>query len=726
MRSGRAAGLAVVLLGAFLAHAVCVGHGFVYDDHRFVEHNAALRSLADPARFFTDPGTASAAEGVEPDVWRPLRTLLFAVDHALFGLAPRGWHVVSLLVHLLNAALAYGLLLRCLGPGPADPRGGGAGPVLAAATGALLFAVHPVTVETVAWVSSRGDLVAWSLALGALLLSTRPGAARTAGVVALGTLACLAKESAVVLFALVPLLRSALPADARPGRRETALRAGLLLVATVGYLAVRAAVLVTPADLPPLAQIDFPDGSRAAATRAFLASVVWYARALVVPAGFPFDRNAVTDPPPSSWADPEVVLGAAIVAGLALAAFRGLRRARSVAPFAAGGALAVLVPVAGVLVPLKAFAALRFLYPALPGLAAGLVATVATAVAARPRARVAALAVAVAVVAGLAVATHHRSRAWADEGTLWTAVLRDDPMNPRAHEGIGFERLRDGAVDRAARDGESEADRLRRIRDHLDRGQRALRTYQEFQPYDGKVRAQNVAALRRLYDELRAAVDPSDSPDRTEDVRIPSAVLKLTIAEARAALEAWDRRGLTRARGDEALRSATLEAWRGAALDLGDVVEALRVNELLVETDRRLGAAVAYGQRRIPPLVAAMILGREPAREGTPPARDLERRRARATVLGAVGIDPNLPDAFAWDELLPRLDALLRERPDDHALRRQRIAGLLLRVDGLPPADARRALELLETDLATLLAASPRDRRVASALAAVRARRAGR
>ena len=101
-----------------------------------------------------------------------------------------------------------------------------------------------------------------------------------------------------------------------------------------------------------------------------------------------------------------------------LLALRGLRRARCVAPFAAGGVLAVLVPVAGVLVPLKAFAALRFLYPALPGLAAGLVAAVASVVAGRPRARLAAVAVAVAVVAGLAVATHRRSQAWTDEATL--------------------------------------------------------------------------------------------------------------------------------------------------------------------------------------------------------------------------------------------------------------------------------------------------------------------
>jgi len=732
VRSPRGVGLAVVLLTGFLAHAVCLGHGFVYDDHRFVEQNAAIRTLADPGRFFTDPGTASAAQGVEPDVWRPLRTLLFAVDHALFGLAPRGWHVVSLLVHLLNAALAYRLLLRCFAPSPLAPDRTEAGACVAAAAGASLFAVHPATVETVAWVSSRGDLVAWALVLVALLRSTYRGAAATATVVVLGALACLAKESAVVLFALVPLLRAALPEDARPGRGETALRSGLLLLATVGYLVVRTRVLATPSDLPPLAQIDFPDGRRAAAVRAFLAAVTWYARGLLVPIGFPFDRNAVTHPPPASFADPEVVVGGAILLALGLATLRGLARRRSVAPFAAGGALAVLVPVAGVLVPLKAFAAQRFLYPALPGLAAGLVAAVGLGVARRPRWRPAVLVVGVVATVVLGVAAHQRSRAWADETSLWEAVLRDDPMNPRAYEGVAFERLRAGTVGGAVRGDEHDADRLRRVRDHLDRGQRALRTYQEFQPYDGKVRAQNVAALRRLYDELRAAVPadpvgPEGADEVFEDVRIPTWVLTTTITEARAALDAFDRRGLLRARGDQALRRATLDAWRGAALDLGDVVEALRANALLVEADRRERGAVAYVQRRVPPLVAALVLGRDPAADrARPVARDLERRRARATVLGQVGIDPALGDLDAWARLRPQLDALLVERPADHALRRQRVAGHLLQVGSLPADEAVRTLALLEDDLRALLVASPDDRRVAAALAAVRARRAGR
>jgi hypothetical protein len=267
VRSPRLVALVVVLAGALLAHGRSLGHGFVYDDHRFIERNAALEHLGDVGRFFTDPTTASAAQGVEPDVWRPLRTLAFAVDRALFGLDPRGWHASSLLLHLVNAALVWLLLRRIFARDPDGRRRSEAAASTAAAAGALLFAVHPVTVECVAWVSSRGDLLAWTLALLALEVAARPGRRATVAVVVLGALACLAKESAVVLFALLPLHRAALPADARPSGRETAVRTAALFAATIGYFAWRAAVLPTAPDLPAFAQLGFPDGSRLAAVR---------------------------------------------------------------------------------------------------------------------------------------------------------------------------------------------------------------------------------------------------------------------------------------------------------------------------------------------------------------------------------------------------------------------------------------------------------------------------
>ena len=100
--------LAVLVLTA-LAHASTLGGGFVYDDHRFVEFNDAVHEVR-PADYFVDAATASDSEGIVADIYRPVRTLFFSLEWAVFGSSPSGWHLVSLLLHLLGTALAFRLL----------------------------------------------------------------------------------------------------------------------------------------------------------------------------------------------------------------------------------------------------------------------------------------------------------------------------------------------------------------------------------------------------------------------------------------------------------------------------------------------------------------------------------------------------------------------------------------------------------------------------------------
>lgn len=110
-----------VALAGVLVHVSTLSAGFVYDDHRFVEVNSKVRSI-DPLLFFSDASSASASQGIQPDVYRPLRTLSYAIDHALFGLRPWGWHLVNLLWHGLAAGLLFRLLLPLLGDARSRPR----------------------------------------------------------------------------------------------------------------------------------------------------------------------------------------------------------------------------------------------------------------------------------------------------------------------------------------------------------------------------------------------------------------------------------------------------------------------------------------------------------------------------------------------------------------------------------------------------------------------------
>lgn len=703
--------LALLLL-AFAAHGRALGAGFVYDDHRFIEHNVAIASLRDPVSFFVDPSTASAAQGVQADIYRPLRTLHFAVDRALFGLRPFGWHLASVLLHGLNGVLVFLLLLRLLVRAPSAGSGDGSPPhgrgdasgaaVLAAAIGAALFVTHPVTVESTAWISSRGDLLAWTFALLAFEAFAKEGRRRTLLGVVFVALACLAKESALALVALVPLRDLAAPEGARPSRRTTVARTALVALVAGTYLGVRALVLPAVPDVPWMAQTGFPDDSRAAAARGMLASLVWYARVLVWPSGFPFDRNVFTDPVPTSWGDPEVVLGLGLLLSTVLAGIVALRARRGAIAFACLGALAALGPVSNVLVPLKAFSAERFLYPALPCLAAGFAALgLSAARRLSPGGRRILVGAGCVAVAACVALSWGRTASWHDERTLWEAVRRESPNNPRAYEGLGLELLKEG---------------------HIDGAERALGTYREFQPLDGKVHAELAATFRRLHDDLAGSA--SRELYETSNLRERLArVLRQSMLESRAAFDAWSRVGLARGRGDLALLRSTLVGWREAALELGDLREASRTNEMLSMHDGRDGASAAYEQRRMRLVIAGLALSQREEGRRRDAARDLDRARVRAESLRAAGIDPNLSDPDALAALRPLLGAMLEERPTDHALRRQRVLGMfrVAQARGREPDVAD--LAQLEADLVALVAAYPGDEGLRRNLDGVRARR---
>src|ERR1700733_12782770 len=91
------------------------------------------------------------------DQYRPLTWMTYAGDFALWGMQPRGFHLTSLLLHVAVARILFGLLVRLV---PGD--------TFAAWLGAGLFALPPLRVEPVAWLSARADV----LATGAVLLAT--------------------------------------------------------------------------------------------------------------------------------------------------------------------------------------------------------------------------------------------------------------------------------------------------------------------------------------------------------------------------------------------------------------------------------------------------------------------------------------------------------------------------------------------------------------------------
>jgi len=161
--AGLAALLAVVTFALF---SRILGNGWVnYDDPVYVTHNPhVIAGLGwDGFRWALTSGEATN--------WHPLTWLSHMLDMTLFGDDPRGHHATSVLLHSLNAALAF-LAMRRL-----------TGARWTSAAFAALFAWHPLRVESVAWLSERKDVLSgffffatlWAWAEYALRLG-RPGA----------------------------------------------------------------------------------------------------------------------------------------------------------------------------------------------------------------------------------------------------------------------------------------------------------------------------------------------------------------------------------------------------------------------------------------------------------------------------------------------------------------------------------------------------------------------
>lgn len=142
--------LGLVLLVALVFGRALSG-GFVYDDYYLIETNPELRAPGPLTTFlgtgiFSSAGNAWAATGAR--YWRPFLKLAVLVQYRAFGLDPRGWHWVSLLVHAASVWLLWRWLRRRVGDGG----------LVAVTLGTALFAVHPSRVEAVAWISGSADL----------------------------------------------------------------------------------------------------------------------------------------------------------------------------------------------------------------------------------------------------------------------------------------------------------------------------------------------------------------------------------------------------------------------------------------------------------------------------------------------------------------------------------------------------------------------------------------
>ena len=412
-----AAGL-LILAAVAATYAPSLAFGFVWDDHLQVEQNPVLREPGGLLRLLRRPSWDF--EGALPDrpsnYYRPLFIGFYALTARVCGVSPGPFHALSLALHL-----AATLLVAWLGWRLAASGWGG----LAAG---LVFGLHPVQAEAVAWVAVQGDLLCACFSLLAIGLRL---AGRRWGTGLAWLCACLAKETGVALAVplLVMELHAARAAPARlAGLRQAAARLLPCALALGAYLALRLNALGALVPVPR-------PGAYGAAQSWMLGAALLgrYAWSLLA-AGLQPPQLLLEVPVPGSVLDPAVLAGALLAVAVAAVALH--RATPPAASWSAALALAFLLPVLVSQHLGRVNFAERYLY--LPMIGVAWLAGLGLAAALRGRASPRRLAVpVVACLVTLGWPAARRSEAYRSDAAYFRAAVATSPASVAARQGLG-------------------------------------------------------------------------------------------------------------------------------------------------------------------------------------------------------------------------------------------------------------------------------------------------
>jgi len=434
--------LSVALVALTVAVFAPVGHfSFVsWDDPAYVYWNPVV------SRGLTPDGITWALTSPGQFYWHPVTWLSHMADVQIFGLRAGAHHVTNLVLHVAGSLLLFWVLRRMTGQAGRS--------VLVAA----LFAVHPLHVESVAWIAERKDVLSgvfWMLTLWAYVDYVRiPSRGRYAALVAFFALGLMSKPTLVTL-PLVLLLLDIWPL-CRIGVAEAASRSGASrqpapttsVVRLVAEKIPLFALSIAGSAVTFLAQFHVgavetletvPVSERL--SNAVVSSVAYIGMALWperLAAFYPFR-------PIAGW---RVLCCVLILAGVSYAAVRARRRR----PYLMVGwlwYLVTLLPVIGLIQVGSQSMADRFTYLPLIGLLIAFVWGAGDLLASFRVHRLAVGASALAIVAACAGAARLQVGYWKDSETLWQRAVDVVPNNDLAHANLGLVLAAAGRPDEA-------------------------------------------------------------------------------------------------------------------------------------------------------------------------------------------------------------------------------------------------------------------------------------
>jgi tetratricopeptide (TPR) repeat protein len=412
----------------FVVYSSSMGNSFVWDDVTLIEENVSVHYLKYIPSYFTHyffPSRAAPVQGGQIHYWRPLTILSFAVDFSFWRNDPLGYHLTNFFIHTLNALLVM-LIFYSL------PKTRSI-----AFIASLIFALHPLQTNAVAYISGRTDLLAaFFFLLGCILFLRFITAQKPLPFILLGFSLCLAlslmaKEA--ILMAPFLLLVLGIFAD-RPDRSRLAASLLTAVAVLTAYVAYRS--------LAHLGMGDWRSAIGQVSARSLLAaaeSVILYGRLFILPVDLHMERFLSLQP-----ADiPAVFFAASVVLFALTAVIRAFSRRETWALLALWFFVALL-PVSN-LVPLypgiaheQIFLGEQLLYLPSVGLSALLAFFLRVSVSSAGGTRQTVRLLGIALLSLFGVLAYAHTNYWKDTFTFYEQTYRHYPGSLRMRLNLGM------------------------------------------------------------------------------------------------------------------------------------------------------------------------------------------------------------------------------------------------------------------------------------------------
>ncbi len=411
-------------------------HPFInYDDRDYVYENSRVKSGLTPSTIAWAFTTHAAGN------WHPLTWLSHALDCQLFGLDPAGHHDVNVLFHALNAVLLFWVLLRATGYA-------GRSFMVAA-----LFALHPINVESVAWVAERKNVLSmmfFLLALGAYRwYASRTSARRYTVVAALYALGLMAKPQ-IIILPFVLLLWDYWPLERMFPRTKTSENSSTTIEPTrgIGWLVLEKLPLFVIAAASAAITLKAQHAARAWYPKEYRLGNAILAYGLYIKKAIWPSNLALLYPHPGTSLNWWMVVASALLL-LAITEFVVAGRRHRYLPVGWFWFLGTLVPMLGIVQVGAQAMADRYAYVSFLGLFIVVCWGAADWANARRLPAAVLPAVSVAVLLALAIVARHQIGYWQNDEILWAHTLQITKRNSVAESQLGTALAIEGKIAQA-------------------------------------------------------------------------------------------------------------------------------------------------------------------------------------------------------------------------------------------------------------------------------------